>query len=220
MAQPRQTLSEAACFGTVQVPSGGEAIILMADRQTTGGYPKIAQIASVDLPALAQSLPGQELRFQQIELDEAQRLDVERERAFAQLRDALAPMRAALTRSTPPGATPPDQEDHYESQHRLELRHGRKLRRLGDGQRRRRAALCQLGQHRLRFPRRRPRHHAQDRGRRPGAWRWARIPACRICPASAAASSRPVRRKPTTWWSTSSARWRAWPPHRARACTT
>ena len=96
MAQPRQTLSEAACFGTVQVPSGGEAIILMADRQTTGGYPKIAQIASVDLPALAQSLPGQELRFQQIELDEAQRLDVERERAFAQLRDALAPMRALL----------------------------------------------------------------------------------------------------------------------------
>ena len=76
--------------------SGGEAIILMADRQTTGGYPKIAQIASVDLPALAQSLPGQELRFQQIELDEAQRLDVERERAFAQLRDALAPMRALL----------------------------------------------------------------------------------------------------------------------------
>ena len=68
----------------------------MADRQTTGGYPKIAQIASVDLPALAQSLPGQELRFQQIELDEAQRLDVERERAFAQLRDALAPMRALL----------------------------------------------------------------------------------------------------------------------------
>lgn len=96
MAQPRQTLSEAACFGTVQVPSGGEAIILMADRQTTGGYPKIAQIASVDLPTLAQSLPGQELRFQQIELDEAQRLDVERERAFAQLRDALAPMRALL----------------------------------------------------------------------------------------------------------------------------
>ena len=44
-------------------------------RQTTGGYPKIAQIASVDLPTLAQSLPGQELRFQQIELDEAQRLD-------------------------------------------------------------------------------------------------------------------------------------------------
>lgn len=96
MNQPRQMLSEAACFGTVQVPSGGEAIILMADRQTTGGYPKIAQIATVDLPALAQSAPGQVLRFQRIELDEAQRLDGERERAFAQLHDALAPLRALL----------------------------------------------------------------------------------------------------------------------------
>lgn len=96
MNQPRQMLSEAACFGTVQVPSGGEAIILMADRQTTGGYPKIAQIATVDLPALAQSAPGQVLQFQRIELEEAQRLDGERERAFAQLHDALAPLRALL----------------------------------------------------------------------------------------------------------------------------
>ncbi|KRC84811.1 KipI antagonist [compost metagenome] len=96
MNQPRQMLSEAACFGTVQVPSGGEAIILMADRQTTGGYPKIAQIATVDLPALAQCAPGQALRFQRIELEEAQRLDGERERAFAQLHEALAPLRALL----------------------------------------------------------------------------------------------------------------------------
>lgn len=96
MLQPRQMLSEAACFGTVQVPSGGEAIILMADRQTTGGYPKIAQIATVDLPALAQCAPGQALRFQQIELEDAQRLDGERERAFAQLHEALAPLRALL----------------------------------------------------------------------------------------------------------------------------
>ncbi|KGD93500.1 carboxylase [Achromobacter sp. RTa] len=96
MTQPRQMLSEAACFGTVQVPSGGEAIILMADRQTTGGYPKIAQIATVDLPILAQCAPGQALRFQPVPLEEAQRLDSERERAFSQLQDALAPLRALL----------------------------------------------------------------------------------------------------------------------------
>jgi antagonist of KipI len=96
MSQPRQMLSEAACFGTVQVPSGGEAIILMADRQTTGGYPKIAQIATVDLPILAQCAPGQTLRFQPIGLEEAQRLDSERERAFTQLQEALAPLRALL----------------------------------------------------------------------------------------------------------------------------
>lgn len=94
---PRQMLSEAASFGTVQVPSGGEAIILMADRQTTGGYPKLAQIATVDLPALAQTAPGDTLRFALIDLCEAQRLDAERERAFAQLLQALAPLRTLLS---------------------------------------------------------------------------------------------------------------------------
>ncbi|MNV72288.1 KipI antagonist [compost metagenome] len=96
MDTPRQMLSEAVCFGTVQVPAGGEAIILMADRQTTGGYPKIAQVATVDLPTLAQAAPGQTLRFQQIGMEDAQRLDSERERAFAQLHEALAPLRAVL----------------------------------------------------------------------------------------------------------------------------
>ena len=113
------------------------------------------------------SLPGQELCFQQIELDEAQRLDVERASAFAQLWDALAPMRALLDTIDASGRHPtPDQEDHYESQHRLELRHGRKLRRLGDGQRR--AVLArQLGQHRCGFHGGDP-ATMRDRGRRPG----------------------------------------------------
>jgi len=96
MTAPRQILSEAASFGTVQVPAGGEAIVLMADRQTTGGYPKIAQVITVDLPILAQRRPGQTLRFARIELDDAQRLDGEREEAFIQLQDALAPLRALL----------------------------------------------------------------------------------------------------------------------------
>ncbi|MBB1597544.1 biotin-dependent carboxyltransferase family protein [Achromobacter sp. UMC46] len=100
LSQPRQMLSEAASFGTVQVPAGGEAIILMADRQTTGGYPKLAQIATVDLPALAQSAPGQSLRFQAITLEDAQRLDGERERAFVQLHEALEPLRALLALAT------------------------------------------------------------------------------------------------------------------------
>ncbi|HYG44586.1 MAG TPA: biotin-dependent carboxyltransferase family protein [Bordetella sp.] len=94
MAAPRQILSEAASYGTVQVPSGGQAIVLMADRQTTGGYPKIAQVITADLPSLAQRGPGHALRFASIALDEAQRLDGEREDAFAHLQDALAPLRA------------------------------------------------------------------------------------------------------------------------------
>lgn len=96
MTAPRQILSEAASYGTMQVPAGGQAIVLMADRQTTGGYPKLAQVISADLPALAQRGPGQALRFARIELDEAQQLDGEREDAFAQLQDALAPLRALL----------------------------------------------------------------------------------------------------------------------------
>lgn len=96
MITPRQILSEATGYGTVQVPSGGEAIVLMADRQSTGGYPKIAQVISVDLPDLAQRRPGQSVRFASITLDEAQRLDGEREDAFMQLREALLPLRALL----------------------------------------------------------------------------------------------------------------------------
>ena len=96
MAAPRQILSEAINYGTVQVPAGGQAIVLMADRQTTGGYPKIAQVITADLPALAQMGPGQAVRFARVDLDEAQQLDSDREDAFAQLQDALSPLRVLL----------------------------------------------------------------------------------------------------------------------------
>jgi len=93
---PRQMLSEAVSFGTMQVPADGQPIVLMADRQTTGGYPKIAQVASVDLPLLAQYAPGDALRFTRATLDEAQRLDAARERAYLDLEAALQPLRAQL----------------------------------------------------------------------------------------------------------------------------
>jgi biotin-dependent carboxylase-like uncharacterized protein len=93
MQAPRQMLSEATCFGTVQVPADGLPIVLMADRQTTGGYPKIAQVATVDLPVLAQAAPGSTLRFEMITIEAAQRLDGERETAFARVAAALAPLR-------------------------------------------------------------------------------------------------------------------------------
>ncbi|MCB6769084.1 KipI antagonist, partial [Phocaeicola vulgatus] len=64
----QEMLSESVSFGTIQVPSGGEPIVLLADRQTTGGYPKIAQVAFVDLPLLAQLKPGDKLRFKKITL--------------------------------------------------------------------------------------------------------------------------------------------------------
>lgn len=95
-------ISEATSFGTIQVPSGGQPIVLMADRQTTGGYPKIAHVAAVDLPLLAQMLPGDSVRFEPVSLEQAQLLDQKRERAFEALAQALAPMREALGRHAKP----------------------------------------------------------------------------------------------------------------------
>lgn len=69
-----ELLSEGVAFGTVQLPPGGAPIVLMADRQTTGGYPRIAEVASVDLGLVAQLKPGDHLRFRFISLDEAQEL--------------------------------------------------------------------------------------------------------------------------------------------------
>jgi antagonist of KipI len=74
LTDQRELLSEAVTFGTVQVPPDGNPIVLMADRQTTGGYPKIAQVVSVDLPLLAQSQIGSWISFQWISLREAQEM--------------------------------------------------------------------------------------------------------------------------------------------------
>ncbi|QHD08112.1 biotin-dependent carboxyltransferase family protein [Pseudomonas sp. R76] len=88
LTQPRQLLSQSVAFGTVQVPAGGQPIVLMADRQTTGGYPRIAQVASVDLPKLAQLMPGDAVRFALIDLPTAQQLLVTRARTLKRLEAA------------------------------------------------------------------------------------------------------------------------------------
>ncbi|WP_338448935.1 biotin-dependent carboxyltransferase family protein [Niallia oryzisoli] len=81
-----EMLSEAVTFGTIQVPADGNPIILMADRQTTGGYPKIGEIASVDLPLLAQVKPNDTIHFTNITPEEAQLLYLEREKKIKQLK--------------------------------------------------------------------------------------------------------------------------------------
>ena len=65
-------ISDGIPLGAVQVPGDGLPIILLVDRQTTGGYTKIATVISVDIPKLAQAKPGDKVRFQQIGQDEAQ----------------------------------------------------------------------------------------------------------------------------------------------------
>ena len=56
-------LSDATPIGSLQVPASGRPILLMADRQTTGGYPKIATVISADLPIAGQLLPGDWIEF-------------------------------------------------------------------------------------------------------------------------------------------------------------
>lgn len=67
-------ISDGISFGSVQVPSHGRPIILLSDRQTTGGYAKIATVVSVDLPRLVQRKPDHKIRFESVSVREAQRL--------------------------------------------------------------------------------------------------------------------------------------------------
>ena len=67
-------ITDGISFGSVQVPSHGNPIVMMADHQTTGGYTKIASVITADLPILAQSMPGHKIHFQKISIEEAQEL--------------------------------------------------------------------------------------------------------------------------------------------------
>ncbi|MCA0988532.1 biotin-dependent carboxyltransferase family protein [Guptibacillus algicola] len=67
-------ISEAIPLGGIQVPANGEPIILMSDRQTTGGYTRIATVISNDISSLAQAMPGCKIRFQEVSVEEAQEI--------------------------------------------------------------------------------------------------------------------------------------------------
>ena len=67
-------VSDAIALGSIQVPGHGQPIVLMADRQTTGGYPKVATVISADLPALGRSRIGDKIAFQETSIEEAQQL--------------------------------------------------------------------------------------------------------------------------------------------------
>jgi biotin-dependent carboxylase-like uncharacterized protein len=80
-------VSDAIATGSIQVPGSGQPIALLADHQTTGGYPKIATVISADLPALGRLPIGSKVRFAQITVDEA-----------AQARRELASLLEAMPR--------------------------------------------------------------------------------------------------------------------------
>ena len=85
-------VSDGIPTGAIQVPGAGEPIIMMADRQTTGGYPKIAVVISADLPRLAQCRPGTALRFVAVDRDQAVAAARAQAVAFAALRQQLRPV--------------------------------------------------------------------------------------------------------------------------------
>lgn len=82
-------ISDGIAMGAIQVPGHGMPIIMMADRQTTGGYTKIANVISVDLPKMAQAKPGDQITFHRISVEEAQELLVKQEQTMQAYRDQL-----------------------------------------------------------------------------------------------------------------------------------
>ncbi|WP_156476329.1 biotin-dependent carboxyltransferase family protein [Bacillus nakamurai] len=86
LQEPLEMVSEAVTFGTVQVPPDGNPIILLADRQTTGGYPRIAHIISADLPLVSQTMPGEYITFRPVSREEAEMLILHREEQMKELK--------------------------------------------------------------------------------------------------------------------------------------
>ncbi|QDW24991.1 biotin-dependent carboxyltransferase family protein [Pedobacter sp. KBS0701] len=86
----KELLSTAVTPGIIQVTGSGHLVILLADCQTTGGYPRIAHVAAVDLPLCAQLKPGDEIQFSEISRDEAEGLYLERERDLSLITMAIS----------------------------------------------------------------------------------------------------------------------------------
>lgn len=81
-----ELISSPVDFGTVQLLPDGNLIVLMADHQTTGGYPRIASVIKADLPKLAQLGPTDTLRFTMTHIAEAERLFLSREKVVAEIK--------------------------------------------------------------------------------------------------------------------------------------
>ena len=78
--EQKELISEGAPLGAIQVTPSGQAIILFVEQQTTGGYPKIANVISADLHCVGQLRPRDAIRFTEISLEEARKLWIEQQR--------------------------------------------------------------------------------------------------------------------------------------------
>jgi allophanate hydrolase subunit 2 len=80
---PGEMITEGVSLGAVQVTPGGLPIILFVEQQTTGGYPKIANVISADLHRVGQLRPRDEIRFEQVTFEAARSLLMEQEKMLA-----------------------------------------------------------------------------------------------------------------------------------------
>jgi antagonist of KipI len=78
-----EMISEGVSLGAVQITASGLPIILFVEQQTTGGYPKIANVISADMSSLGQRRPRDEMRFELVEMETARALLVEQEELLA-----------------------------------------------------------------------------------------------------------------------------------------
>jgi biotin-dependent carboxylase-like uncharacterized protein len=85
VSTPSEPISEPIPPGTIQVPAGGEPILLMADRPTVGGYPRLGQVIRADLPRAAQLWIGHLVRFVPATLEEARQAMLDQEAALLQV---------------------------------------------------------------------------------------------------------------------------------------
>ena len=83
-----ELLSFGLAAGAIQLPSGGQPILLMADHQTAGGYPVVAVVVSAALPIAAQLLPGDRLRFAEVTAERARQMRMALSNALDSLRSA------------------------------------------------------------------------------------------------------------------------------------
>jgi antagonist of KipI len=73
-------ISEGTPLGAIQITASGQAIVLFVEQQTTGGYPKIANVIGADLHCVGQLRPRDAIRFEEVSLTEARALWIERQK--------------------------------------------------------------------------------------------------------------------------------------------
>lgn len=79
-------ISDGIALGAIQVPKSGKPIIMLSERQTTGGYAKIAYVSSVDIPKIAQLSPGNKIKFEIITVEDSQKLVLKEKELFNNLK--------------------------------------------------------------------------------------------------------------------------------------